>query len=411
MRRGVCYTLLLLVPLLAWVSPAVAVSKGLELHINGFATAGIAFSDSDNLGFRSDSSQRYIALDGEAQYRNDSLAGLQLGVQFNEQFSAAVQAKAKYRVGGLESFISMAYLSYQPNPSLQLRAGRLPVDVFLLGESRDVGVSRLWVRPVEEFYGTVLLDALDGADLSYSLPYWRGVLNFRLAGGTIRQRNALSEDWHAVMMYDPFWSLNLEYVMGDWRFRFGYMEAKVSEFEHVGFDNVLRDIVAHLSQLPADFLYELEAVQTTDVTLSHTAFGVSYDRGAWRVAAEFAQPDYQQYGWNGYLSVGYRIGNLTPYAVIGRAYSEKRNLLTTKNQLSAAMRERYNYLIQLTDGGINQTSFTVGARWGISDNMALKLQAAHRRVGEGGAILWLDQPSLPLDTRVNTVSLALDFTF
>lgn len=383
----------------------------LDWRFDGFGTLGVVFSDSDNLGFRSDAMQRYTALSGSPQFRNDTLFGAQISANYGDQLSAALQVKGRYRHKGFDVYGSMAYVGYQPWPNIKIRAGRLLLDMFLLSESRSIGFSRPWVRPVEEFYGPILVEFFDGVDASYGRALGKGYLEFRGSVGKVRHPYSLTPSWKALITYNPFWTVNASYTLGDWRFRFGYMDAHVTHFDHIGYDDVVRDIFAYRDKLPLAFFQELDGIELRNVDISHASLALSYDDGLWSVSSEVARPDYQLKMLTAYASVGYRFGAVTPYAVIGRVYAGKRNFLPSAALLSPEARKRFNYIVHLTDGGANQTSLTLGVRWDLSSQLAVKAQFAHRRVGQDGVFLWLEEPSLSLDERVNTLSFSMDFVF
>jgi hypothetical protein len=65
----------------------------------------------------------------------------------------------------------------------------------------------------------------------------------------------------------------------------------------------------------------------------------------------------------------------------------------------------------LNNNGIDQKSLSLGARWDVYENIALKAQWSHYWLGNDGTQFWVEPQSGPLPANVNVFSLGVDFVF
>jgi hypothetical protein len=65
----------------------------------------------------------------------------------------------------------------------------------------------------------------------------------------------------------------------------------------------------------------------------------------------------------------------------------------------------------LNKNGVDEKSVSLGLRWDIYENIALKAQWSHYWLGQNGTQLWLEPPSGPTPAEVNVWSLGVDFVF
>lgn len=96
----------------------------------------------------------------------ESRLGVQVTAQFNEQFSATVQALSRgAKDWGLE--IPWAYVSYQASDSLQIKLGQLNAPFYLFSDYQDVGYALPWMSAPENAY-MVPTSVYKGINVSYS---------------------------------------------------------------------------------------------------------------------------------------------------------------------------------------------------------------------------------------------------
>lgn len=148
-----------------------------DVSLSGFGTIGYAKSD------QSYNYQRFINENGTL--KRDSVLGAQLGVQFDPQWSATVQARLAPALDDdtrYEPTLSWAFLSYRPGNDWLFRAGRLRMPFYLNTENLDVGYTYDYARlpnelysvsPTMDFNGATFLKTWNLADSELDLDgYW-----------------------------------------------------------------------------------------------------------------------------------------------------------------------------------------------------------------------------------------------
>lgn len=113
------------------------------LRINGFLSAGFGAQSTDEISIAS--------FDEDLTVKEDTVFGVQLNQQINEQFSLTGQLVGR----GNEDYdidAAWAYVSYQLSPETNLKAGRMQLPLFHISDFKEVGYAYNWVRPPAEVY-------------------------------------------------------------------------------------------------------------------------------------------------------------------------------------------------------------------------------------------------------------------
>jgi hypothetical protein len=156
-------------------APAFALDQG-EYSLNGFGTAAIT-----RLGGASDAKGYGIHGQTTDSWRGDQLS--KLGGQFRygltDELSATVQAVAKAQEDTWKVDVTWAYLAYEINDQLTVRAGRMRPNSFMYSETLDIGYSYPWLRLPDVVYSQMPIVNYDGIDALYSLPLSFGSLDFQ----------------------------------------------------------------------------------------------------------------------------------------------------------------------------------------------------------------------------------------
>ncbi len=381
------------------------------VDVNGFGTLGLVYSDSDLLGFRRTQAQSKAVFDGDISHKTDSLLGVQGVFRYKQLPEAVVQVKTRSSHKGFSTDVNLAYLRFKPTPVSTLRLGRLSHDAYLLTESRDIGMAYLWVRPSVEFYGQLLLEHFDGVDFNYRWLKPNGFLEWRIGGGVFDVYSAYACGLVVSGHYDPMLMTNLHYQGEYWSWRLGYMSADLERYQVDGLDEVLARVKPYLSEFPAGFMQTAFVDNPTSSSIEQYSVALAYDNKPWLVQAELGGMELGRQFLSGYLSVGYSFGRVTPFALVGFIEGEARSTPVNDYQLSDELDVKIGHLYNVLRGDAKQTALSLGLRWDISLNLALKAQWDHRRVSKNKVFLWMERPGVPRDERVNTASLTLDFAF
>ncbi len=402
-------------------------SSGWEFHqqgsdyyygIKGFGTLGGVASDSDKLGFKRNVLQEEMVTKDSPQLLTDSRFGLQMGMRYKNKLQGALQFQANQNTKEVDDFINLAYLQLNVSPQLSIRAGRLPLDVCLLSENRDVGYSYLWSRPVPEFYGHFFLNSFNGFDISYKLRTEIGFFELRAATGTFDTTIPYDYGRDLDAEFRSFWNTNLSYERGFCQLRLFYMNGTIDKVSD-SFGN----FTAQLETIPADqfmllrpYFEEFYVVEGS--TVEHIAGGIKCSNDKWILQSEIGRLQFEK-GMgltfdSAYISAGYRFNAITPYAVVAWLKSNTDKL--PAGALSAASPVVMQHAMSTLNGAINslkakQTTFSLGVRWDCYENTALKVQWNHHKITEGGSYLWDNNFASIEDEEVNTFSLSLDFVF
>ncbi len=135
LANGIFSTTFLIFFLATAVNNDVIAIEGDNYSLSIFGTAGYAISDQP---------YSYDKINEHGTFDQDSKLGIQLDYQFNNKFSATVQAKlapANDKDNRWRPELSWAFLSYRPSDDLLLRIGKLRIPSLLYTENMDVGMS------------------------------------------------------------------------------------------------------------------------------------------------------------------------------------------------------------------------------------------------------------------------------
>ena len=383
--------------------------------IKGFGSAAITGTDTGALGFRRDISQDRGARRGGA-FEPDSRLGLQLDLDFSETWQAGAQWVARSHPGDfVEQNLDWAYLRWRPWPDLDIRLGRLGFDVFMLSEYRNVGYAYPWIRPPHEFYGGLPSYHFDGADIAKKFSVGEGFVTAKIFGGHsfYQVPAALSETYDAASLLAGG---SLVYERGNWRARIGYVHTETLRgLPLEPLMNALQDPAVTNFWPGASSLLGPMRVEGSQV--QYSSIGLGYDDGTWLAQLEAAYVDsdlaFYPSGANGYLSVGRRIGPVTLFSLLGIAETvhEPVRIAPPLVAVPALLQFRDGMEQILNGNGIDEKSVSLGLRWDLHENVALKAQWSHYWLGQNGAQLWVEPFFGRTPAEVNQWSLGLDFVF
>ncbi|OYW25821.1 MAG: signal protein, partial [Methyloversatilis sp. 12-65-5] len=302
--------------------------------------------------------------------------------------------------------LSWSFLRYTPSDSLDMRIGRLGVDLYLDGDSRHVGYAFTAVRPAPEVLGVVTQDLFDGLDLTLRRPAGHGVLSLRLYGGNSRgnlslygnrfrpsdaRRRGATLDWASD-------GLTLRAAWGD---------------THTSHDRALAPLAAALAAVPGAVAQQRAAQIDASHHLTFVGLGALYERGPFSAQALFSWSRFSQFptyrGNGASVLLAYRTGAWKPYVSYSRLSLEPQESrdLTLPAPL-AGLQASYDFAVdRLT---MNQRTISAGVRYDFARNYALKFQVDHVDAAE--SVLIIDERGMPArDVGLTLYSVTLDFVF
>jgi hypothetical protein len=408
------------------LAPAVGAAAPVAVDLRGFGTLGAVYSGQEEADFVGN----FFQADGAGYSERwatgvDSKLGIQLDAVFSEPLSAVVQLVSQYDdEGQYTPQVEWANIRYAFTPDLSLRLGRIVTATFMESESRLVGYTYPWVRPPQELYGVNPITSKDGVDLSYRQSWGETVNTVQLSYGSTHKKfpgagevdvsNAL--DVQYVLEQGPT-TLRLGYQRMDLDIETAGLNALFAGFEQFGAD-VGGPPGAQAGALAAQF-------RSVDTRYSIRSLGIYHNPGAWLLRAEWAVADISGptivsdvEAW--YLTLGYRLGSLTPYVTAAQIRPDK---LPTPDialtGLAPDLQQRASDLNAGLDAAVNgfafsQQSLSAGVRWEAASTVAVKLQLEHLRTERGsgspGRLINPQADFTPGDS-ANVLSLAVDFVF
>lgn len=394
-------------------------------RFTSFGTLGIAHTQGDDLFARRDLSQP-DSFDGDWSWKLDSLVGGQLNADLTDTISLVVQGIFKSRPEqSLNRSIERAFLGWQATPNLSFHAGRLGLDFFMLSDYRDIGFAYLWMRPPAEFYSSVYVQGIDGVDVVYRRPVGSGNVVARLFAGT-NERDLMTDgsDRINTAELDPIWGGSLTFENEQWRLKIGGVRLRIdNQFEES------TPLIEALGNPALQAFWPAAAgyADTLDVqgtTFGYYSLGASYDGIYWQVTGElgYISSDWEPLSDTGsaYLSIGRHFGPVTPYVLLAtmRPNQDSRTIDPPPSTSIPALDAQ----LLLLHGGaqslfqslrFEQNTVSVGARWDVHPNVALKLQWDHTEIETGGASLWWNQTGVQPspDATVNLLSASVNWMY
>ncbi len=353
-----------------------------RIAFNGFGTLGFVHSGEE----RADFVANQLRPDGAGFTREwspeiDSRLGLQVSASLTPRVSAVVQVVVEQQHDGdIEPGIEWANLRYSFTRDFSLRIGRTALPIFASSDYRKVAYANPWVRPPIELYGLVPIFQIDGVDMSYRHRFrgWTETLQATLGFSDIEVPSGSTlEIRQMVGLFDTL-------ERGDLSIHTALATARATVPDPGLFEG-FRAFGDEGRALADRF-------EVDDERLTFATLGVSYDSGPWFIQAELGRIWTDSFIVDrtaGYVSAGWRVGSLTPYAT----YSESRaddplsspgltlsrlppELIPVAAALNAALNETLA-------NSVAQRSVSAGLRWDYHRNVALKLQVDRIDVAAG----------------------------
>jgi hypothetical protein len=337
----------------------------------------------------------------------DSLLGAQVAVNPTPKLSAVLQVVMEENgYNSYQPHVEWANVKYQFSPEFSVRVGRTVLPFLMVTDFRKVGYANPWVRPPVEVYSLVPVTSIDGADTSYRMPVGTATNTLQVAAGRAdsRFRAGTAKAREVVAISDTF-----EQGFATLRLNYGRSLISLPLFDPLfdGFRQFGPEGAA---------IADRYAMNRRLVTFAGAS--ASYDPGAWFAMGEWSRISSDSVlgtKSGAYVSGGYRFGRLTPYVTYARS---------TANRLSdpgLALSGLPSFLVgPATDlnAGLNailgskaiQETVSVGARWELAKNVALKVQydRIDIRGASPGTLVNL-QPAFQPGGKVDLFSATIDF--
>ena len=408
-------TLLIYFLPLSWVGAS-------NWEFSGYATIGYSFENESSLGLFRDSTQRK-RFDRDGSFLPDSQIGLQASYQFNNKLRATTQIvyadKADF---SFDSSVEWAFLAYQPRADIDFRIGRLSVDMFRISDVRRLDFASMWLRPPSEVYGWIIPYSIDGIDVSKEYlvgdNFWRVKLQWGRTSPEIQTPDGTQTIETQFNRFAIFSAVLDRFV---WSSRFTY--ARFTTAEIGANQRGLVDWLNGLSNIPSPAGAQAGMIASTlfnsySTTVSYLQGSLSYQLDNWRLHGEIVEISGDTILMPTGIGVtgiaGRQSGNFTPFAMLSyfKPGRDPYNLDPSWQQIPNN-EVLTPIVLGLFNGPlISQSTASLGLKWGLSQNTALKFQWDKTKIKANGYGLWAygDQINLT-DTDIDIFSLSLSVIF
>jgi hypothetical protein len=396
-----------------------------NLSVSGFGTLGIISSDSSQYGYRTELSQGDGSFNNKIDYKSSTVLGLQLDYTFNDNTNVVLQNIYNDQHINLNTTTRLAFVNYTPTPDLSVRLGRMAVDLFLFTQFRDVNFGYTWAHTPTEVYGLVPFRHIDGLDITYqSKLFGISLISSVYAGNSRAHISSYNFETHIEIedVYGLSFNLNAYNWSLQWRYSNAILNADDASY------NELNEGLAAISQIPGfnsiwpKYEEALIGLKDHRSRIDYISVAGRYNQNHWSYVAEASsiQPhqDLISDTLAGYASVIYHQDNMNyfgSYSIVRsdgiRIDSQDVNLAALASipggtELYKGVKTAINFYSS------NQSTVSLGWRWDISSQLALKFQWDHTNVNDRGGALWLNKDiSTTPKATINTFSSNVSYIF
>lgn len=415
------------------VGPIQAVELSDSLTFQGFGTLGLAHSDNDDADFVA---IRYFQPKGAGRsnttsYNVDTKAGLQLDWKANDRLSLTGQLLSKKFEGDRWTpEIEWAFAKFRAAPELDIRLGRIRPAIYMLSDYLDVNFANPWVRPPVEFYSSAPVSRMEGVDM-----LWRptgGAFSWLVQ--PYLGKTKLDVPGDVELEAEQILGLNISVSGEEVTLRAGYVQSDIT-VRSATLDSVIGALNA-ICGLDAVACTSAASLAPNAKDSSFASLGASWDNGDVFITGEYGKrktDSFQSDATTWYLSGGARLGKWSPFLT----YSAYRNDSSTRFAGSDAAGTLplaigsfpagtptaivTNTLVTalLQNNPMDQHTVTVGVRYDMMKNLALKAQWDHVATqckspasGTcGGMFIKQAVGFADISQDADLISVSVDFTF
>lgn len=387
-----------------------AAAGGSAFTLRGFGTLGLARSSNGQAEVARDLLQPR-GLSDHWSGKIDSNVGVQANYLASETIEAVVQAVSRYNYkGNFSPELTELLLKYDPNAYVSLRGGRVGTDFFMHGDSRLIGYSQLVARPNIDYFSSLAVTYLDGADVQVTVPLGEGLLRAKGYYGFLGEKLPFA-DGYLNLRGSRSLGGYLDYQAGAWQWRGGL--ARIS-FKH-SMPPSIGDVQSALTGTGVSSALEAaDALELQGTDAGYYSLGVVYDQGPLLLQLMLSRLRYDsaavQDQDSGMFLAGYRIGEVKPFVGYSRARSREPHVSSGLSDAGSGAEINAALAGVLAQSHVDQHTYTLGVRWDFRRDMALKVQADAIR-GDRDSVYAVRRESPRWNGRTNVFTITLDFVF
>lgn len=372
--------------LLPTMDEAKAQESESAVKVSGFGTLGASYNPSRDFDFIRDLLQSSgVGYSKRFDLGLDSRLGLQITAKANEQIEFTGQVVSRRSLHQFRPEVTWAYMKYMPNDELDLRVGRLGFDVYPLADSRNVGFAHIWVRPPVDYFGSLIVNYLDGIDAVYHYPIGNFTGKLKLFTGQAKEET--STDTPNVIF-----SLKGSKILGghvelqsqNWLARVGYTELVFAN-EFPNFEPILATLRSPMLAMFAPSAPQLaRRLQFKDKKMRYVAAGLVYDNGPLQAQWMASRIHSDTLGFastgSAFFTLAYRVHGWTPYFNFAQTFPLHLRPVVTglPTQLDPSLQQLEMGIQSIATATLSkQTTRSIGVRYALSPNSDLKFQIDH----------------------------------
>lgn len=391
--------------------------------LNGYGTLACTADDRSDIAPARDISQEPDdGFNTGSTWKLDSRLGLHAHYRFSQKIDFILQGvlrdQTEFSVG---KSVELAYAKLKPHYNFHVRAGRLGYDAFLMSDTRNIGYAYPWVRPPMEFYFWIPIFFVDGMDACYMIDSGNVQWCIRAQAGTSHTDLPLGEDGYSVEA-DNLWAVTLSRQSGPLTIKLGYSqcdlqnEISASKSLHHALNAVAGATSAAFPGIHNEATYLLSNLTLKDTDITYITMGISYDDGTWIAQAELSHAaitaDVIPHGLMGYLALGYRIGDWTPYLIFSMVHPTYDVYKTDADWAAINGDELREAAVDaLNSTRMDQKTCSIGGRWDFHDRAAVKLQWDSSYVRPYYGLWWTRDSKSDTSRYINMFTFSLEFMF
>ncbi|MDD2609277.1 MAG: hypothetical protein PHX60_06210 [Giesbergeria sp.] len=432
----------LLFALLACTSAQAEADEGAtarRLKFSGFGTLGLTHHNNRDVGVISSFGQESPAHDGFSE-NLDSVLGAQLNWQAADDTSLVLQAVG--RAGeGMKPQVRMGYVRQQFGQNTSVRLGRYRSALYFDADVTEIGYANLTARkPLPVYWISNNVAAIDGIDVQWHHSSGNAgwLLNVYAGESNTQQKFPLIQGDTKLRDIRGF---ALTYMLSNvslrasrtWVGKYAVQSSRQVEQMNAGLQQAAGGLAALAATpvLPTPVRASLASKASEIASYAnpfdnqpiYTSLGFNANFDNWSVMGGWVGFDSQSAmigKYNSYsVTVGRSIGNITPY--IELAYQRRSNPIFNTNALGptglhpqldmglAQLQGAFSEAAQFAD--FSMRSASVGMRWDVQKDMALKLQYDLIKTPSPYRAGGLATSTLPINNKVHLVSVVFDFIF
>jgi hypothetical protein len=360
-------------------------------------------------GYLDESKAAFQEYENEVDLSQQSLIALQTDFKISNSLSISSQLLA-HSSEERESGVEWLYLSYQPNDNWRFNIGKLRTPFFRYSETIDVGFAYPWILPPQQVYSGFLFSNYEGISGTYRFSY--NDMNFDIEGyyGTY-DGEITREDERVDLEADEIKGLIFTFNKGN-------LTARVSATQSSDFFADVPAFTEFANALErAGFDENAESLRFNGKVTGYQA-NVNYDTLDYFLAAEWTRiksdllvvPQVDAY----YLTAGY---NFHPFQVhVTYSSSDTQNNVPV-NQIPPGISpelDQISFIYEQITGNLPEydlDSVTLGARWDMSYNTALKAEVTFLDGEPGQRSFFSDIPDQSFDRKATLYQVGVEWVF